>query len=72
VYALQAAGQGGALAFFAHQLEHADWIGFRFYDLIFPLFIFLALQRHFPKRTTDCTDRTDNFSPPLYGSCIRG
>lgn len=29
VYALQAAGQGGALAFFATQLEHADWVGFR-------------------------------------------
>jgi hypothetical protein len=23
----------------------------------------LALQRHFPKRPTDCRDRTDNFSP---------
>ena len=42
VYALQAAGQGGALAFFAKQLEHAEWAGFRFYDLIFPLFIFLV------------------------------
>lgn len=26
----------------ATQLEHADWEGFRFYDLIFPLFLFLA------------------------------
>ena len=24
------------------QLEHADWAGFRFYDLIFPLFLFIA------------------------------
>ena len=26
----------------AHQLEHAAWDGFRFYDLIFPLFLFIA------------------------------
>jgi predicted acyltransferase len=28
--------------FLADQLEHVEWEGFRFYDLIFPLFIFLA------------------------------
>lgn len=28
--------------FFAGQLEHADWEGFRFYDLIFPLFVFIV------------------------------
>jgi predicted acyltransferase len=27
---------------FATQLEHVDWEGFRFYDLIFPLFIFMV------------------------------
>lgn len=27
---------------FAMQFEHADWEGFRFFDLIFPLFLFLA------------------------------
>lgn len=26
----------------AHQLEHAEWAGFRFYDLIFPLFLFIV------------------------------
>ena len=26
----------------AHQLSHPDWNGFRLYDLIFPLFLFLA------------------------------
>jgi predicted acyltransferase len=26
----------------ATQLEHAEWVGFRFYDLIFPLFVFMA------------------------------
>ena len=24
------------------QLNHADWEGFHFYDLIFPLFVFMA------------------------------
>src|SRR5882762_8022055 len=28
--------------FVADQLEHAEWAGFHFYDLIFPLFVFLA------------------------------
>ena len=26
----------------ADQLEHVAWEGFRFYDLIFPLFVFIA------------------------------
>jgi predicted acyltransferase len=30
------------IGFMAYQLEHADWAGFRFYDLIFPLFVFMA------------------------------
>lgn len=25
----------------AYQLDHAPWVGFRFYDLIFPLFVFI-------------------------------
>ncbi|MCA9239883.1 MAG: DUF5009 domain-containing protein [Planctomycetales bacterium] len=29
------------VATLADQLEHAEWEGFRFYDLIFPLFVFL-------------------------------
>ena len=28
--------------FFATQFEHVDWAGFRFYDLIFPLFVFIV------------------------------
>ena len=28
--------------FLATQLEHADWAGFHFYDLIFPLFLFIV------------------------------
>jgi predicted acyltransferase len=31
-----------ATNFLATQLEHVDWEGFRFYDLIFPLFIFMV------------------------------
>jgi predicted acyltransferase len=56
VYALQriadgfqgnvAEGEGSPLyrlvKFLARQLQHADWEGFRFYDLIFPLFVFIA------------------------------
>jgi predicted acyltransferase len=34
---------GGRTQTFVHeQLTHADWAGFRFYDLIFPLFLFLV------------------------------
>ncbi len=32
----------GILGVFAHQLSHAEWEGFRFYDLIFPLFLFMV------------------------------
>lgn len=39
---LDAAYGGPVLNSLAHQLEHAAWHGFRFYDLIFPLFLFLA------------------------------
>lgn len=41
-----AAGGGMALSavggFFGDQLEHVDWEGFHFYDLIFPLFVFIV------------------------------
>jgi predicted acyltransferase len=42
VYALNRMSQTGPIKFLGEQLEHADWEGFRFYDLIFPLFIFLV------------------------------
>ena len=42
VYALNRMTQTGPVQFLGEQLEHADWEGFRFYDLIFPLFIFLV------------------------------
>ena len=29
-------------AFLANQFEHVEWAGFRFYDLIFPLFVFIV------------------------------
>jgi len=32
----------GWLETLANQMEHATWEGFRFYDLIFPLFMFIA------------------------------
>lgn len=41
VYALNRMSQSGPTKFLATQLEHAEWAGFRFYDLIFPLFVFI-------------------------------
>ena len=34
-------GETGVAGFFANQFEHRDWEGFVFYDLIFPMFIFI-------------------------------
>jgi predicted acyltransferase len=41
-YALNQMSQTRPTAFLAYQLDHSDWAGFRFYDLIFPLFVFMA------------------------------
>ena len=35
-------GEGSALKTLADQFEHKTWEGFAFYDLIFPLFVFIA------------------------------
>ena len=53
VYALERIANGGAdtappdapfslARFLAYELKHADWVGFHFYDLIFPLFVFMV------------------------------
>ncbi|HOX58893.1 MAG TPA: DUF5009 domain-containing protein [Candidatus Paceibacterota bacterium] len=42
VYALHRLTQTRPTSFLASQLEHADWAGFHFYDLIFPLFVFIV------------------------------
>ena len=42
VYALHRMDQTKTTGFLTTQLQHADWQGFRFYDLIFPLFVFLV------------------------------
>ncbi|HKW28828.1 MAG TPA: heparan-alpha-glucosaminide N-acetyltransferase domain-containing protein [Verrucomicrobiae bacterium] len=42
VYALNQMSQTRPTAFLAYELDHSDWQGMRFYDLIFPLFVFLA------------------------------
>jgi predicted acyltransferase len=39
---LKAASDSRAAAFVAEQLDHAAWEGFTFYDLIFPLFVFIV------------------------------
>src|SRR6266436_1424552 len=42
VYALHRLSPSKPTNFLADQLEHVDWEGFHFYDLIFPLFVFLV------------------------------
>jgi len=42
VYALNRMAQTPTTQFLARQLDHAEWEGFHFYDLIFPLFLFIV------------------------------
>jgi predicted acyltransferase len=35
-------GGGGMTGLIGEQLEHVEWAGFHFYDLIFPLFVFIV------------------------------
>ena len=42
VEALNRMTQTRPTTFLANQLEHAEWEGFHFYDLIFPLFVFIV------------------------------
>ncbi|HWD20136.1 MAG TPA: heparan-alpha-glucosaminide N-acetyltransferase domain-containing protein [Verrucomicrobiae bacterium] len=48
VYALNRMSHGegekshGVMGFLAYELDHAEWAGFHFYDLIFPLFLFIV------------------------------
>src|SRR5437773_11814770 len=42
VTALNRMSQTGPTQFLANQLEHVPWEGFHFYDLIFPLFVFIV------------------------------
>jgi predicted acyltransferase len=41
VYALHEMSKNPVTKFLAEQLDHAEWAGFRFYDLIFPMFVFI-------------------------------
>ena len=41
VYALHETSRNPVTKFLATQLDHAEWDGFHFYDLIFPLFVFI-------------------------------
>lgn len=40
-YALHRMGGDPVTKFFADELDHAEWAGFHFYDLIFPTFVFI-------------------------------
>jgi predicted acyltransferase len=42
VHALHKINHTGVVGVLADQLTHEDWEGFRFYDLIFPLFVFIV------------------------------
>ena len=42
VYALNRLSHSRPTALLADQLEHSAWAGFHFYDLIFPLFVFIV------------------------------
>jgi predicted acyltransferase len=42
VHALNDMGQNKLTVFLSTQLEHVPWAGLHFYDLIFPLFVFIA------------------------------
>jgi len=42
VHALNKISHAGLVGTLAVQLTHEDWEGFRFYDLIFPLFVFIV------------------------------
>ncbi len=42
VSALGQASEGSFLGMIREQLTHVEWAGFRFYDMIFPLFVFIA------------------------------
>src|SRR6185295_15789946 len=41
-HALNKMSDQGIIHTLAEQLTHEDWEGFRFYDLIFPLFVFIV------------------------------
>ncbi|MDR3459261.1 MAG: heparan-alpha-glucosaminide N-acetyltransferase domain-containing protein [Verrucomicrobiae bacterium] len=41
VAAVHEMGHNPVTKFFAEQVDHAEWAGFRFYDLIFPMFVFI-------------------------------
>ena len=41
VYALHELSPSAVTTFLAEQLDHAEWQGFHFYDLIFPLFVYM-------------------------------
>jgi predicted acyltransferase len=42
VHALRKISPNGVTGFLSSQLTHKDWAGFAFYDLIFPLFVFIV------------------------------
>ncbi len=61
----------GWLIWLAGQLEHPEWHGFKFYDLIFPLFLFMAgvsMPFSFEKRMA----RGDSKALVMQHAIVRG
>src|SRR5437868_4560202 len=42
IQALHKISDSGVVGFVASQMDHKEWEGFAFYDLIFPLFVFMV------------------------------
>jgi len=42
VHALHKTGNDTVTGFLSTQVSHVQWVGFHFYDMIFPLFVFIA------------------------------
>ena len=54
VQGLRQVSDAGWVKLLADQLEHVPWNGFHFYDLIFPLFVFLVGISSVFLAATDC------------------
>ena len=62
-----------ALVWLAGQLEHPEWHGFTLYDLIFPLFLFMAgaaMPFSYEKRLTAGDSKADLYRHAIVRGCV--
>ncbi len=74
VHGAAAATGGSFLGWMSAQLHHTVWNGFTFYDLIFPLFIFIAgvsMPYSFGKRLTGAVENRKTEKKKIYRSLIK-